>query len=375
MIPFNKPYISETLQSDVFNWLGRSVFDAEGESTVMAESIVANLVGGGKTLLTSSCTSALDMISLMLDFKAGDEVIMPSFTFTSAATAIVNTGATPIFVDVELDSKNISIDEIENAISNRTRAISYVNYGGISPDIERLRGLAKSASLVLIEDNAHGLGASHKSNKLGSIGDFATQSFHLTKNIHCFEGGALILNNNLFESGFAYSTRQKGTNRRDFIDGIVEKYEWKYKGISAILAELLASVLLSNLLKFEEVQLCRMSVWERYFTELQPWAIKNGVELMYVPNDAKHSAHLFYLMFDQKSRRLKFQDFLASEGISTATHYQPLHLSSAGQKFGRVRHSLPNSSYISENLVRLPLWYGITSVQIDKIIDRIKAFK
>ncbi len=249
MIPFNVPYVSEASKQYVLEALASRHQQGDGPFTAKASKIVSDLVGGGHVLLTPSCTHALEMASMLANLGPGDEVILPSYTFTSAATAVTKFGATPVFVDIEMETKGIDVNQVREAITPRTKAISWVNYAGVAPDVEGLQSLAKEFNLILIEDNAHGLGGTFKGKPLGSFGDFATQSFHATKNIQCGEGGALIINNRRFIER-AEIIREKGTDRSKFIRGEVQRYQWVDQGSSYLLAESLAAILLGSLEKF-----------------------------------------------------------------------------------------------------------------------------
>ena len=257
------PYVPEESKKYVLEALESNHQQGDGPFTSKASKIVSNLVGGGHVLLTPSCTHALEMASMLANIGPGDEVILPAYTFTSAATAVTKFGATPVFVDIETETKGIDVSQVREAITPRTKAISWVNYAGVAPDIEGLQSLAKEFNLLLIEDNAHGLGGSYKGRPLGSFGDFATQSFHATKNIQCGEGGALVLNNSKYIDR-AEIIREKGTDRSRFIRGEIQKYQWLDEGSSYLLAESLAAVLLGQLEEFSKIQEARESTIERY---------------------------------------------------------------------------------------------------------------
>jgi dTDP-4-amino-4,6-dideoxygalactose transaminase len=259
LIPFNVPYVPEISKQYVLEALESNHQQGDGPFTEQASKIVSNLVGGGHVLLTPSCTHALEMASMLANFGPGDEVILPAYTFTSAATAVTKFGATPVFVDIERVTKGIDVNQVRESITPRTKAISWVNYAGVAPDIDELQRLAKEFDLLLVEDNAHGLGGSYKGKPLGSFGDFATQSFHATKNIQCGEGGAIVINNPKFIER-AEIIREKGTDRSKFIRGEVQKYQWVDQGSSYLLAESLSAVLLGQLELFDEIQEYRRKV-------------------------------------------------------------------------------------------------------------------
>jgi dTDP-4-amino-4,6-dideoxygalactose transaminase len=229
-----------------------------------AAKLISDKVGGGKVLLTPSCTHALEMASMLINLSPGDEVILPTYTFTSAATAITKFGATPVFVDIDEQTKGINVDQVVQAITSRTKAISWVNYAGTAPEIERIQKIAEENRIFLIEDNAHGLGGRYKGKVLGSFGDLATQSFHGTKNIQCGEGGALVINNiNLFER--AEIIREKGTDRSKYLRGDIQKYQWIDQGSSYLLAEPLAALLQGNLEEFNRIHSHRLEIWNHYY--------------------------------------------------------------------------------------------------------------
>jgi dTDP-4-amino-4,6-dideoxygalactose transaminase len=258
LIPFNKPYVPEVSKRYALEVLESNHQQGDGPFTARASKMVSNLVGGGHVLLTPSCTHALEMASMLGNIGPGDEVILPSYTFTSAATAVAKFGATPVFVDIEKETKGIDVNQVRDALTAKTKAVSWVNYAGVAPDIEGLQSLAKEFDLLLIEDNAHGLGGSYKGRPLGSFGDFATQSFHATKNIQCGEGGALVINAPHFIER-AEIIREKGTDRKKYVNQEVQKYQWVDHGSSYLMAEVLAAQLLGQLENFEMIQKRRKS--------------------------------------------------------------------------------------------------------------------
>lgn len=362
MIPFNVPYVTEASKKYVLEALESNHQQGDGPFTAKASKMVSDLVGGGHVLLTPSCTHALEMASMLANIGPGDEVILPSFTFTSAATAVTKFGAVPVFVDIEMDTKGIDVNQVRNAISSRTKAISWVNYAGVAPDIEKLQILAKEHNLLLIEDNAHGLGGSYKEKPLGSFGDFATQSFHATKNIQCGEGGALVINNPKFIER-AEIIREKGTNRSKFIRGEIQKYQWVDQGSSYLLAESLAAILLGQLENFVSIQSSRRQIAQKYLEiNLDELCISGLQETLDV-------AHMFFLQFNKIQGAETFRDLMKQGGISVSSHYKSLHNSSFGRKFLRYTQLLKNSETVSKTLIRLPLWSGINQKDLLKIIE------
>ncbi len=348
LIPFNVPFVPETSKQYVLEALGSNHQQGDGPFTAKASKMLSDLVGGGHVLLTPSCTHALEMASMLANIGPGDEVILPSYTFTSAATAITKFGATPVFVDIEMETKGIDVDQVRDSISPKTKAISWVNYAGVAPDIEGLQSLAKEFNLLLIEDNAHGLGGSYKGKPLGSFGDFATQSFHATKNIQCGEGGALVINNTRFIER-AEIIREKGTNRSQFVRGEVKKYQWVDTGSSYLLAEPLAATLLGQLEIFSEIQKQRESITEFYALSLQ------DVRICELPTTTSESHHLFYVTL-KKELRESIISTMKSSGVQLTTHYEPLHDSLFSEKMGYKKGDLAKSLSFSKGIVRFPIW-------------------
>jgi len=302
VIPFNIPYTPDISKKYVQEVLNSHHQQGVGPYTAKASKIISELAGGGYTLLTPSCTHALEMASMLANLGPGDEVILPSYTFTSAVIAVTKFVAPPVFADIEKDTKGINVHHARELITSRTKAISWVNYAGITPDLDGLKELRNEFGLFLIEDNAHSLGGSYNTLPLGSFGDFATQSFHATKNIQCGEGGALIINDSKFIER-AEVIREKGTNRRKFLQGEVQKYQWVDQGSSYLLAESLAAQLLGQLENFTQIQEKRMMTFEKYRTSLIEWSYSKGVELQFVRNTDSHTAHMFYMVMDSQEKR------------------------------------------------------------------------
>jgi dTDP-4-amino-4,6-dideoxygalactose transaminase len=314
------------------------------------------------------------MAVLLLDLNPGDEVIMPSYTFTSAATSLVHFGVTPVFVDIDAQTKNIDCEEISRAITPKTRAISFLNYAGVGADFLKLRNLAKEYEVALIEDNAHGLGGTRDGQILGSVGDLATLSFHESKNFQCGEGGALVINNPIY-SDRARILREKGTNRSQFIKGEVQKYQWVDKGSSYLLSDILASILLPQLVRFKEIQDNRMNTWSLYEENLSDWALNNGAQLQYVPENSNHTAHMFYIEFESERIRARVITELHSNGINSVFHYQALHNSPAGRKYGQSSGVYKNTYKAESTLLRIPLFFGMNPTEITRVVDGLLEIK
>jgi dTDP-4-amino-4,6-dideoxygalactose transaminase len=370
LIPLNIPYVPEASKKYALEVLESNHQQGDGPFTKRASSKVSELTGGGHVLLTPSCTHALEMASMLSNLGPGDEVILPAYTFTSAATAVTKFGATPVFVDIERSTKGINIQQVHEAITPKTKAISWVNYAGIAPDMEGLQALARDYDLLLIEDNAHGLGGNFKGKSLGSFGDFATQSFHASKNIQCGEGGALVINNQKFIER-AEIIREKGTDRSKFMRGETQKYQWVDHGSSYLLAENLAAILLGQLEQMSEIQLRRDYVFDRYSQELCNWAAENNFELNFTRTPDVHTAHMFYLVAEtQQSRDLLIQK-LHGLGIQAAFHYQSLADSIMGSKYQSPAKPLQISQRMSSQLLRLPLYFGLDTESQTRVISGI----
>ena len=368
MIPFNKPYVPEASKKYVMEALESDHQQGDGPFTKRASNMISDLVGGGHVLLTPSCTHALEMASMLGNFGPRDEVILPSYTFTSAATAVTKFGATPVFVDIDPNTKGIDANQVAEAVTDNTVAISWVNYAGVAPDIEALQSISKEHNLLLIEDNAHGLGGSYKGKPLGSFGDFATQSFHATKNIQCGEGGALVVNSPQFIER-AEIIREKGTDRKRFIEGVVQKYQWVDNGSSYLLAETLAAVLLGQLETFREIQLTRekqISAYEVFFKELN----MSEIQKFSIGTSLTNSSHMFYLELSEELRA-SFMNRL-NHLVSTSTHYVPLHGSRKGGEFKNTLKK-DNQSYIfSQRVLRFPV-HSNTSLSKTHIKNTIQT--
>lgn len=373
MIPFNVPFVSETSKLYVLEALASGHQQGDGPFTAKASKIVSDLVGGGHVLLTPSCTHALEMASMLANLGPGDEVILPSYTFTSAATAVTKFGATPVFVDIEIETKGIDVNQVREAITPRTKAISWVNYAGVAPDIEGLQDLAKEFNLILIEDNAHGLGGSYRGKPLGSFGDFATQSFHATKNIQCGEGGALVINNKGFIER-AEIIREKGTDRSKFMRGEVQKYQWVDQGSSYLLAESLAAILLGSLERFTEIQAGRELISDTYSNQLRSWARAIGYDLQGQVKSEINSAHMFYIVSESQESRDNFIGYLRKQGIQSMFHYQSLADSKQGKAFKRSASVSINSQKMSNLLLRLPLYPSMKAKELEFVVEKVLDF-
>lgn len=374
VIPFSKPYRSSREVKNLIDVLKSGHVHGDGVFTASATRRLLEITSVPGALLTSSGTHALDMMSLLLALGPGDEVIMPSFTFPSAATAVTLVGATPVFVDVDQQTGNITPQAVADAITDKTRAISVMHYGGVAVDADEIIEIARDFDVYLLEDNAHGLGATYRGKPLGTMGALAAQSFHDTKNVHCGEGGALLINDSKLQER-AEIIREKGTDRSRFLRGQVDKYTWVDVGSSYLMSELNAAVLDSQLREFQKIQRLRHKVWNRYSTELADWAEGIGATLMHVPKDREHPAHLFYLLMPGADSRDALLAHLRRRDVVGTFHYIPLDNSPAGLAMGRTPRACSTAHSFSSRLVRLPLWAGMGTRRVNNVIAAVSSFR
>ena len=351
--------------------MARGHFSGDGNYTTEASALVREMTAARHVLLTTSCTHALEMCALLLDVGSGDEVIMPSFTFVSMANAFVLRGARPVFVDIREDTLNIDERLIEQAVTQRTKAIVVVHYAGIACEMDVIADIAERHGLVVIEDTAHGLGAEFRKRPLGSIGSLATLSFHETKNVHCGEGGALLINESTFLER-AEVLREKGTNRSSFFRGQVDKYTWIDVGSSYLPSEILMAFLTAQLRSFASIQQRRLQVWERYRRELGEYSAGRGWQLPVLPPYVTNPAHLFWLRVGNLDERQRLLAHLRSDGVHAVFHYVPLHTSPMGRRFGDV--DLPITSSTGDRLIRLPLYPDLSDGDVDRVVASVSSF-
>ena len=373
-IPFNCHSISKSsLEKLVTEMDSSSQISGNGKSTKKSEELINVRTHARRTLLTTSCTHALEMSALLCNLAPGDEVIVPSYTFVSTASAFALFGVKPVFVDSRQDTLNVDASLIEAAITPRTRAICVVHYGGVACEMEAILALAKTHNLVVVEDNAHGLFAKYKDQYLGTFGSLATQSFHETKNITCGEGGALIVNDEALVER-AEILREKGTNRSRFLRGQVDKYTWVDIGSSWVMSDLLAAILWSQLQRVDQINSRRVANWNRYDQELRIWADRHGVLTPFVPNNCEHVGHVYHLRFLEAEQRTRFISYMKEKEISCVFHYQPLHASTVGQRFGGFLGQCPVAEHAGDCLVRLPLYNTLTESDQTRVIETATNF-
>lgn len=326
-----------------------------------------------KVLLTTSGTTALDMAMLLCDLHPGDEVILPSYTFSSTATSAVLAGAKLVFVDIRPDTMNIDERKIEEAITEKTKVIMVMHYAGVSCEMDTIMAIAKKHGLKVVEDAAQGVMSSYKGRALGTIGDFGCYSFHETKNYSMGEGGALIINNPEYNER-AEILREKGTNRAKFFRGQVDKYTWVDFGDSYLPSDLNAAYLWAQLMKADEINESRLRIWNMYRSELKELEEARLVELPHIPEGCEHNAHMFYLKCRDLEQRTRFISFMKNADILCVFHYIPLHSAPAGQKFGKFFGKDIYTTQESEKLVRLPLYYNMMPEDLNYIIQKVKEF-
>lgn len=329
--------------------------------------------GAEKVLLTTSGTAALEMAAVLCDLKSGDEVILPSFTFSSTATAFQAMGATLVFVDIRPDTMNIDETKIEDAITERTKVIVPVHYAGVSCEMDEIVRIARKHNLIVVEDAAQGVMSTYKGRALGTIGTFGCYSFHETKNYSMGEGGALVINDPAYIER-AEIIREKGTNRSLFKLGQVDKYTWVDRGSSYLQSDLNAAYLWAQLEKADEINDDRLATWHAYYEAFEPLAETGKVELPVVPEGCVHNAHMFYLKVRDLEERTAFIEHLKQHGVMAVFHYVPLHSSPAGLKFGRFHGEDVFTTRESDRLVRLPMYYGLDKADGQTVIDATGLF-
>ncbi len=372
-IPFNRPWSSgrevEHVQACVTSWHT----SGNGPFTKRCETLLAEVLGGPRVLLTASCTDALEMCAVLLRVGPGDEVIVPSFTFVSTANAFALLGARPVFADVRPDTLNLDETQLEGLVTERTRAIVPVHYAGVGCEMDAISALAAERGIAVVEDNAHGLFGTYRGRPLGRFGALATQSFHETKNVICGEGGALVVNDaDLLER--AEIVREKGTNRARFLRGQVDKYTWVDLGSSYLPSDVTAAYLLAQLEARDEIQRRRAAIWERYRAGLGDWAASRGVTLPHVPAHCGQAFHMFYLLLPDEAVRERFIAHLRARRLQAVFHYVPLHTSEMGRRFGGREGQCPVAEDVSLRLVRLPFHTGLTESEQARVIEAVHEF-
>lgn len=368
-IPFNKPYLTGKEAHYMYQAVHNGKLSGNGSFTKKCQAFFEKRYGFRKCLLTTSCTDALEMCALLLDIQAGDEVIMPSYTFVSTSNAFVLRGAKIVFADSYDNNPNIDPDKIEQLITSKTKAIVVVHYAGVACDMDRIMEIADRHKLFVVEDAAQAIESYYKGRPLGGIGHLAAFSFHETKNIISGEGGMLVVNDERFEKR-AEIIWEKGTNRSAFFRGEVDKYGWVDIGSSFLPSEIIAAFLWAQLENIEDIQSKRVTVWESYYSRLKELDIK-AFKLPVIPEYATNNAHMFYLLFENEGERSYFIDRLKKNGVHSVFHYLSLHSS---EYYAQIHGNrvLENCDYFANNLVRLPLFYELETEGVNYIMDCVK---
>lgn len=372
-IPFNvPPYTGKEI-----DYIKQSVENhkicGDGPFTKKCNEWIENITQTTKCLLTTSCTHATELAALLADIQEGDEVIMPSYTFVSTADAFALRGARIVFVDIRPDTMNIDEKLIEDAVTDKTKAIVPVHYAGVSCEMDTIMDIAKRHNLYVIEDAAQGIYSSYKGKALGTIGDFGAFSFHETKNLSMGEGGALLIKDEQYIVQ-AEIIREKGTNRTQYLRGEIDKYSWMNYGSSYLPSDMNAAYLYAQLENADKIQASRMARYDQYRELLTPLEERGIIRLPVIPEECTHNAHMFYILVaDLKERTALFQ-FMKENGILLASHYVPLHSAPAGAKFGRFHGEDKYTTSSYERLLRLPMYYKLTEEDVVCVVDKIKEF-
>lgn len=371
------PFTSPTTTGQEFDYLKQvfeiGKFSGKGQLTKACQEWFAENLQTSSALMTPSCTHALEIAALLSGVGPGDEVILPSFTFTSTATAFVRCGASLVFVDIRPDTMNIDPDCIERAITDRTKVIVTMDYAGVACDYDRINELARAHDLVVVEDAAQALLCTYNGRWCGTLGDLGCFSFHETKNIHCGEGGCLIAANEQYSTR-AEIIQEKGTDRSRFLRGEVDKYTWQDTGSSYELSEINASVLLAQLRHAKTVMADRVRSWNLYQESLAPLAGAGSIGVPHVPDGCEHNGHIYYIKTEDKNDRSALIAFLKARGVQATFHYVPLHSAPGGRKFGRFNGEDRWTTAESERLLRLPLYYNMRADDVLRVVDAINQY-
>ncbi|TQV80221.1 dTDP-4-amino-4,6-dideoxygalactose transaminase [Aliikangiella coralliicola] len=367
-IPFNKPYMTGRELKHIAEAHENGRLAGDGPFTQLCHQWLEERGNCHKALLTHSCTAALEMSALLLNIEPGDEIIMPSYTFVSTANAFVLRGGVPVFVDIREDTLNLNEDLIEAAISSKTIAIVAVHYAGVACEMDKIMAIAKRHRLKVVEDAAQGMMASYKGKALGSIGELGVFSFHETKNIISGEGGALLINEPSLTSR-AEIIREKGTDRGSFFRGEVDKYTWCEQGSSFLPGELIAAFLWAQLEEANQITQSRLKLWQYYHDSLEDAESKGIIRRPVIPDGCVHNAHMYYVLLSPEIERNELLLDFKRNDIQAVFHYVPLHSSPAGSHYGKVSGKLSQTESLSERIVRLPLWLGMSESQQEKVVE------
>ena len=369
-VPFSRPSLDESDVATAERVLRRGQLEGGGHDTRACHAWLEAMTGCRRALLTTSGTAALEMACLLLDLKPGDEVILPSFTFSSSANAVALRGAVPVFVDVRPDTLNLDETRLVAAITARTRAIMPVHYAGVACEMTAIGAVAADHGLAVIEDAAQAICATYRGRPLGGIGTFGALSFHVSKNVSCGEGGALLVNDPA-HAGRAEVLWEKGTNRARFLRGEIDKYTWEDLGSSFLPSEILAALLASQLARAEAITTARRTLWDRYHAALAGLEAEGRLRRPQVPADCGHNAHIYHVLLADEAERARVMGALRVDGIHTQFHYVPLHSAPAGRRFGRVAGPMAVVEDVAGRLLRLPLFPDMTKAQQALVVSRL----
>lgn len=370
LIKFNRPFVVGTEFDNIAGAIAQGHLSADGAYSKSCADWLEQRTGSLRALMVHSCTAALELAITLAGVEAGDEVILPSYTFSSTANAVVLRGAIPVFIDIRPDTLNIDETLVEAAITDRTKAIMPVHYAGVSAEMDTISAVASERDIAIIEDAAQGVMSSYQGKPLGSIGTFGAISFHETKNVICGEGGALLVNDSAFVER-AEIIREKGTNRSKFLRGEVDKYTWVDIGSSYAMSDLTAAFLWSQLSEGASITDRRLAIWNRYH---EAFADVESAELLrrpIVPDNCVHNAHMYYIVLPTAEGRDRMLGALRDIGVHSVFHYVPLHSAPAGVRYGRVHGSMSITDNYSARLLRLPLWPGMSDDEINRVIDAV----
>jgi dTDP-4-amino-4,6-dideoxygalactose transaminase len=372
-IPFGKPTLTGRELDYIVEATRQGHLSGDGEFTRRCQRWLVETLGCHHALLTHSCTAALELAAIVSGAGEGDEVIMPSFTFVSTANAFVLRGATPVFVDIRPDTLSLDERAVEAAITPRTRVVVPMHYAGVGCDMERIGALAMKHDLVVVEDAAQALLATYKGANLGTLGNLGCLSFHDTKNVICGEGGALLFRDATFVDR-AEVVREKGTNRKAFFRGLVDKYTWIDIGSSYLPGEITAAFLFAQLENAQAITARRRSLCREYASQLAELETRGFFTLAKAMPDRVDSGHISYLLARNAEEREALRRFMVSDDIQAVTHYVPLHSAAAGRRFGRAVGSMEHTDRVADTLLRLPLFHDMTQEQLDRVVERIRTF-
>ncbi len=372
-IPFNHSTVVGREYDYIHQAMASGQISGDRDFSRQCQALLERELDVRRALVTTSCTHALEMAALLLNLKPGDEVIVPSFTFVSSANAFVLRGAKPVFCDVRADTLNLDEAKLAALITPRTKAVVPVHYAGVACEMDAINALAQHHGIAVIEDNAHGLFGKYRGRWLGTLGAMATQSFHETKNITCGEGGALLINDPRLAER-AEIIREKGTNRARFFRGQVDKYSWVDLGSSYVMSDVLAAFLYGQLEVWRDVQAKRRALWKRYDAALADWAERCGVRRPIVPAHCEQAYHMYYLLLPDLETRTALIAHLKARGILAVFHYLPLHLSEFARQWGGRVGDCPVTETVSDQLLRLPLFYSMSDEQQERVIAAVTSF-